>query len=99
MAEKDEFVVDSSVVTRWFLVESDSDLAPSLRDDFATGRVSLAVPTLLFYELLNALRFSGAFDEKGLALAGRALSKYQSGIWRPRRKLLELSAMQSQRRT
>jgi hypothetical protein len=27
MAEKDEFVVDSSVVNKWFLVESDSDLA------------------------------------------------------------------------
>jgi predicted nucleic acid-binding protein len=97
MAEKDEFAVDSSVVTKWFLVESDSDLATSLRDDFATGRVRLAVPSLLFYEVMNALRFSGAFDEKDLALAGRALSKYQFGIWRPRGKLLELSAMLSLR--
>jgi len=97
MAEKDEFVVDSSVVTKWFLVESDSGLATSLRDDFATGRVSLAVPTLLFYEVMNALRFSGAFDEKDLALAGRALSKYRFGIWRPRGKLLELSALLSLR--
>jgi len=57
----------------------------------------LAVPTLLFYEVMNALRFNGAFDEKDLALAGRALSRYQFGIWRPRGKLLELSAMLSLR--
>src|SRR5712692_2805263 len=97
MAKKDEFVVDSSVVTKWFLVESGSDLATGLRDDFATGRVSLAVPTLLFYEVMNALRFSGAFNERDLALAGDALSKYRFGIWRPRGKLLELSAVLSLR--
>ncbi len=92
MAKKDEFVVDASVVAKWFLVEPDSKDAVRLRDDFATGRVKLTVPTLLFYEVVNALRFSGKFDEADLRLAARSLSKYQFGMWRPRGKLLELSA-------
>jgi len=92
VAKKGEFVVDASVVTKWFLVEPDSSDAIRLRDDFATGRVKLTVPTLLFYEVVNALRFSGEFDEGELGLAARSLSKYQFGMWRPRGKLLELSA-------
>lgn len=92
MAKKNEFVVDASVVTKWFLVEPDSHEAIGLRDDFAMGRIKLTVPTLLFYEVVNALRFSGEFEEAELGLAARSLSKYQFGMWRPRGKLLELSA-------
>ena len=92
MAKKEEeYVVDSSVVVKWFLVESDSDSAIRLRDDFATARVSLAVPTLMFYEVMNALRFSRLFKEKDLVLAAKSLSKYKFGIWRPKGRLLELS--------
>ena len=97
MAKKEEYVVDSSVVTKWFLVESDSELAIRLRDDFATGRVNLAAPTLLFYEVMNALRFSSQYNERDLALAAKSLSKYQFNIWRPRGKLLELSSVVSLR--
>ena len=91
MAEKVEFVIDSSVVTKWFVTEHDSDKAIRIRDDFATGKIKLAAPTLLFYEVMNALRFTGAFKEDGLVLASKSLSKYQFEVWRPRGKLLELS--------
>jgi predicted nucleic acid-binding protein len=92
VAKKDEFVVDASVVTKWFLVEPDSDKAIRLRDDFATGRTKLTVPALLFYEVINALRFSGEFGEAELRLAAKSLSKYRFGMWTPRGKLLELTA-------
>ena len=92
MAKKDEYVVDSSIVTKWFLVETNSDQAIKIRNEFATGRLRLTVPTLLFYEVTNALRFSGVFNETDLTLAAKSLSKYRFGIWRPRGKLLELSA-------
>jgi predicted nucleic acid-binding protein len=92
VAKKDEYVVDSSIVTKWFLVETNSDQAIKIRNEFATGRLRLTVPTLLFYEVTNALRFSGVFNETDLTLAAKSLSKYRFGIWRPRGKLLELSA-------
>jgi len=97
VAKKNEYVVDASIVTKWFLVEANSDQAIRLRDEFATGRLRLTVPTLLFYEVTNALRFSGAFDQTDLALAAKSLSKYRFGIWRPRGKLLELSVQLSVR--
>ena len=97
MAEKDEFVIDSSVVTKWFVSEHDSDQAIRIRDDFATGKIKLAAPTLLFYEVMNALRFTGAFKEDDLVLASESLSKYRFEMWRPRGKLLELSTQLSVR--
>jgi predicted nucleic acid-binding protein len=91
MAKKDRFVVDSSVVAKWFLTEPGSDRAIELRDEFATGRLDLSVPTLLFYEVMNALRFSGSFSRADLSMAARSLSNYRFDIWRPRGKVLELS--------
>ena len=75
MAKKDQFVVDSSVVSKWFLEEPDSAKAIDLRDGFAVGKLRLAVPTLLFYEVMNALRFSGTFKRADLLLAAKSLSK------------------------
>ncbi|MDA4118778.1 MAG: type II toxin-antitoxin system VapC family toxin [Thaumarchaeota archaeon] len=89
MAKNKEYVVDSSVVVKWFLLESGSDIATRLRDDFATGRASLSVPTLLFYEVMNAIRSSKLFGEADLAMVAGSLSKYKFGIWRPRGRLLE----------
>jgi len=83
VAKKDEYVVDSSIVTKWFLVETDSDQAIKLRNEFATGRLRLSVPTLLFYEVTNAFRCSAVFNEMDLAMAAKSLSKYRFGIWRP----------------
>jgi predicted nucleic acid-binding protein len=91
----DEFVVDSSVVVKWFLNEKDTDIAIRVRDGFATDRIKLSVPTLLFYEVMNALRFSGTFTEQDLNKASKSLSKYRFEIWRPVGRLLELSTMLS----
>jgi predicted nucleic acid-binding protein len=95
--KKNEFVIDSSIVTKWFLIEDDSKTATEVRDRFATRRMRLVVPTLLFYEVMNAVRFSGAFDKADLATIAASLSKYQFEIWRPMGKLLELSAQLSLR--
>lgn len=97
VAKKDQFVVDSSVVAKWFLTETDSDRAVELRDEFAAGRLKLAVPSLLLYEVMNALRFSGGFASPDLLVAAESLSRYRFDIWRPRGKLLRLSSELSMR--
>jgi predicted nucleic acid-binding protein len=90
--EKKSFIIDSSIVAKWFMQEKDSKLAISVRDDFGKGQTKLIVPTLLFYEVMNALRFSGSFDGSDLGTIAMSLSKYQFEIWKPVGKLLELSA-------
>ncbi len=89
--EKGEFVIDASVVAKWFLLEESSEEALKIRDSFATARIKLAVPTLLFYEVMNALRYSKAFKKGDLLLASWSLSKYGFEVWQPRGRLLEQS--------
>jgi len=77
-------VVDASVCAKWYLDEEYSDRARLLRDEFVKGQIAITVPSLLFYETLNALRHSRAFDEKELPVAADSLSKYGFEVWEPR---------------
>ena len=82
--ERQKAVVDASVCAKWFLNEDYSDKARMIRDSFATGRLDLSVPSLLFYETLNALRYSRLYSEQELGLAADSLSRYGFEIWEPR---------------
>lgn len=77
-------MVDASVCAKWYLDEEYSDRARLLRDEFVKGQIAITVPSLLFYETLNALRYSRAFDEKELRVAADSLSKYGFEVWEPR---------------
>ena len=54
------FVLDTSVVLKWFSEFGENDLpqAVQLRHALLDGSVSFTVPELLFYELSNALRYN-----------------------------------------
>ena len=79
-------------MVKWFLEENFSENARQLRDSFVTGKLTISVPSLLFYETLNALWHSGLFSEEELTLAARALSIYGFEVWEPRGKTYERSA-------
>lgn len=87
--ERPKVVVDASVMAKWFLDEEFSDDARLLRDRFVTGKSTIAVPSLLFYEVLNAMKYSGVYKAGQLALAARSLSKYGFEVWEPKGKLYE----------
>ncbi len=57
------YVLDASVVIKWFSDEEYTDIALKLRDDFFNGYNELTVPDLLLYEVSNALRYNPSFDE------------------------------------
>jgi predicted nucleic acid-binding protein len=82
--ERPKVVVDASVCAKWYLEEDYSDRARILRDEFVKGQIAITVPSLLFYETLNALRYSRLFDQKELAVAADSLSKYGFEVWEPR---------------
>ena len=71
-----EIVIDASVVVKWFIEENDSDKARLLRDKFIDGKIELFVPSLLYFEVLNALKYSQLFDPSELNDAGESLEKY-----------------------
>ena len=69
-------VVDASVVVKWFVEEEYTDAALAVRDAYVDGAIELAAPSLLPYEVVNALRYSGEFDETELTKVSTALTKY-----------------------
>jgi predicted nucleic acid-binding protein len=54
------FVVDASVVLKWFLRdEVDGPPALAILDGFLTGALDLIAPALLEFEVVNGLRIAG----------------------------------------
>lgn len=75
MAEE-KVVVDASIVAKWFLEEPFSDKAIELRDKHLLGDLVLIAPSLLVYEVLNALRYSSVYSKDELASAAESINKY-----------------------
>jgi len=71
-----KIVIDASIVVKWFIEENGSDKARFLRDKFIDGKVELLVPSLLYYEVLNALKYSQLFEPSELNDAGESLENY-----------------------
>ncbi|MEW6069783.1 MAG: type II toxin-antitoxin system VapC family toxin [Candidatus Thermoplasmatota archaeon] len=69
-------VVDASIVAKWFLEEEYTHQALKVRDDFATGALNFIAPSLLLFEVLNALKLSSVFKKKELSQIARALGNY-----------------------
>lgn len=69
------YVLDASVIVKWFLhhQESDRDKALALRELHIAGRSTVYVPELAFLEVLNAIRFSSKADEEDGETALEAL--------------------------
>ncbi|TMB75089.1 MAG: type II toxin-antitoxin system VapC family toxin [Deltaproteobacteria bacterium] len=60
------YVIDASVLVKWFLheKEADRDRALALRDLHISRRSTLFIPQLALLEVLNAVRFSPKADEE-----------------------------------
>jgi len=51
------FVIDASVAVKWYIDEEDRDKALEVRRDYVEGKIDLASPALIIYEVFNALRY------------------------------------------
>ena len=57
------YVLDASVLIKWFMVEEDRDRALGLRDLHTAGRSTFFVSELTFLEILNAIRYGPKAEE------------------------------------
>lgn len=69
------YVVDASVLVKWFLHQQEADRARALalRDLHISGRSAIFIPQLALLEIVNALRFSPRGKEEDGAMAIEAL--------------------------
>lgn len=76
MGHRDKLVVDASVVVKWYIPERDHAAALALREDYLDGDVDLFAPSLLPFEVINALRYSGDYDGDSLVAAAQSITDY-----------------------
>lgn len=74
-----KYAVDASVAVKWFVDEEESDKARSLKARFVEGILQLSAPTLLSYEVANALRWHPIvkLGARGVTNALMVLDSYQ----------------------
>lgn len=73
-----KYVVDASVVVKWFSgLQEDAENAQRLLDSHVEGKSRLASSSLVLYEVCNALRFNPNFAEDDLLKAVRGLLKLE----------------------
>ncbi len=72
-------VADAAVIIKWFVDEEHTKKALALRQNYIDGKVDIACPNLLPYEVMNALRYNPDFGVEQSRAVAEALEKYQ--LW------------------
>ena len=84
-----QIVIDANVVVKWFIEEKDSTKARILRDKYIGKEIKLITPSLLYFEVLNALKYSKLFNQAELNDAGESLENYGFNIITIKKKIRE----------
>jgi predicted nucleic acid-binding protein len=71
-----DVVVDTSTIVKWYIPEQHHEQARALRDDFLNGKHDLCAPTLMPFEAVNALNYSGHYDGERLHEAAHSPDNY-----------------------
>ncbi|HIQ13507.1 MAG TPA: PIN domain-containing protein [Thermoprotei archaeon] len=77
MERVEVIVPDASIVVKWFIQEEYYREADRLRLDYVNQVIDIAVPNIIYYEVLNALRYSGIYGEDEINEIGEVLHAYQ----------------------
>jgi len=73
-----KYVVDASVVVKWFSkFEEDAESSERLLNSHVEGASVLASPSLVLYEVCNALRFNPNFGEEDISKVAMSLLKLE----------------------
>ena len=73
MEEETLLILDASVAVKWFTMEPLRDKALIIRNKYVNGELDLEAPSLLYYEVANALRYNPRFGIEEVRSAVRAL--------------------------
>ena len=83
------FVIDSSVIIKWFCNEEDTSIALLLREKFISGEIELIAPDLVLYEVANALRYHNTITESDVKDAVESIAKLGITIVVPTKEVVD----------
>jgi predicted nucleic acid-binding protein len=81
MLDMERVVADASVIVKFFVNEEYTERALALRDAYISKQLELSEPSLMIYEVLNAVRFSKRnFTREELNMILRSMHEYEFNI-------------------
>lgn len=83
------YVLDASVLLKWFVDEPGSDAALDLKRRYLDGEVAIVIPDLALYEIPNVLRFKRGVPEAEVKAVIRAFWMLGLEIVAPTESLME----------
>lgn len=86
---KHSFVLDSSVIIKWFSNEENTENALKIREMYMQGSASISCPDLVIYEIANALRYNKSITEKEIKDGVNSLISMGISIIVPTRAVIE----------
>jgi predicted nucleic acid-binding protein len=86
-----KYVLDTSVILKWFLKEEFGDIALNIKNAYVHGEIDLIEPDLLLYEFVNVLRFNVGVPGKELEELIEVLFSYQFNLVVPTVRMLKLA--------
>ncbi len=92
MEKPQVFVLDASVVVKWYVKEEMRDIALKLRNHFVSELIDLEAPSLILYELGNALRHHPGSTATDCAEAVRQLQNIGLIFHEPNDNLIDEAA-------
>lgn len=77
------YVIDASVIIKWYVDEQDSDKALKILEDYEAETYSIVIPDLAVYEVANVLRCNSQFTADEAKKSLWALSKLNLDLISP----------------
>lgn len=71
----DKVILDTSVVVKWFVDESDSDKAQDIIRKQKKKEIQIILPDIVLLELINALYYSEKYSQENITKAIEVMSK------------------------
>jgi predicted nucleic acid-binding protein len=69
-------VLDASIIVKLFTKEPKSEKASKILDSYLKGELTVSAPTLVIWEVLNALKYYEGFPRAEIGRVGVALISY-----------------------
>lgn len=87
--ERPEIVLDASVIVKWFTQESHTEDALKAKEAYERGNCDIIAPSLLPFEVGNALRYNPQFGATDIKDALTALEDLQLSLFELRGELAQ----------
>ena len=73
---ENQYVIDASVVLKWYIEEDLTNIAIDIRNQYVNGKIKLYAPNIMIFEVINSLTKLDSFTNNHLIEIGDSLLSF-----------------------